>query len=139
VNIQFVDTNIFIRYLTNEYPEKIQACYELFKRMEQNRVALFTSESVVAEVIYVLTSKKLYNLSPEYVKDRLYPLLSLPGFKLPQRSIYLRALDLYVALQFDFSDCLSAAHMERQRLHEIYSYDQDFDRIGNVNWVEPRG
>jgi predicted nucleic acid-binding protein len=37
----------------------------------------------------------------------------------------------------DFEDCLSVAHMERQHLKEIYSYDQDFDRVEQVRRVEP--
>jgi hypothetical protein len=27
--------------------------------------------------------------------------------------------------------------MERQQLKEIYSYDQDFDRVANVKRIEP--
>ena len=36
----FVDTNIFLRYLTKDDPDKAQACFELFKRAEANQVTL---------------------------------------------------------------------------------------------------
>lgn len=53
----------------------------------------------------------------------------LPGLKLPRRQVYLRALDLYAANTIDFEDALSVALMEQQKIAEIFSYDQDFDRI----------
>lgn len=135
----FIDTNIIIRYLTNDDPVKKQACYALLKQAEENKVSLTTSEAVITEAVYVLASKRHYSLSPEEIRDRLHPVLSIRGLKLDHRRTYLRALELYVVYCFDFDDCLSIAHMERQRLQEMYSYDQDFDRVENVTRVEPKG
>ena len=135
--MRFVDTNVFLRYLTRDDPEKSQACYELFKRCERNEEALLTSEAVVAEIVYVLSSKQLYNLAPEEVRVRLMPLLSLMGLKLPNRNVYLRALELYAAFAIDFEDALAVSHMEHHGLTEIYSYDRDFDRLAHVERIEP--
>ena len=134
---QFVDTNIFLRHLTKDDPQKARACFELFKKAERDEVALTTSEAIIAEVVYVLSSKRTYNLSHDTIKKCLYPLLSLKGFKLPRQRVYLRALELYGSYKMDFEDCLSLAHMERQQLKEIYSYDQDFDQVKNVKRIEP--
>lgn len=49
----------------------------------------------------------------------------------------MRALDLFAIYRMDFEDCLSVAHMERQQLKEIYSYDQDFEQVKGVKRVEP--
>ena len=43
---------------------------------------------------------------------------------------------MFAELEIDFEDCLCIARVERQQLQEIYSYDQDFDRVGKVEWVE---
>ena len=40
-------------------------------------------------------------------------------------------------MKMDFENCLALAHMERQQLKEIYSYDQDFDQVAHVERVEP--
>lgn len=128
----FVDTNIFIRYLTKDDPEKAAACYRLFEQAKQGTVEITTSESVLAEVVFILSSKRLYNLSRQDVRVRLYPLLMVAGLKLPRRQMYLRALDLYSSNSVDFEDALSVAAMEQQKIAEIYSYDQDFDRMKNV-------
>jgi predicted nucleic acid-binding protein len=42
---------------------------------------------------------------------------------LTHRSTYLRALDLFVRHRVDFEDALTVAHMERQGISELYSYE----------------
>ena len=108
--MQFIDANIFIRYLTKDDPVKAAACYRLFEQAKNNQVDLTTSDAVIAEVVFVLSSKKLYNLSPQNVRIRLYPVLSLPGLKLPHRKQLLRALDLYSSNQYRLCGCLVSGH-----------------------------
>jgi predicted nucleic acid-binding protein len=137
--MRFVDTNIFIRYLTQDDPQKAEACFRLFEQAKRNEIELTTSESVIAEVVFILSSKRLYNLSRQDIRIRLYPLLSLTGLKLPYRQQFLRALDLYSSNKIDFEDAMSLAIMERQAIGELYSYDEDFDRIHGsaVKRIEP--
>jgi len=133
----FVDTNIFLRYLTRDDPDKAQACFELFKQAEANQITLSATETVIAEVVYVLSSRRTYNLPRDQIRARLYPLLTLQGLRLPQRRTVLRALDMYVAYEIDFEDALIVAHMERGAIRELYSYDLDFDQVPGVNRQEP--
>lgn len=134
---QFVDTNIFIRYLTRDDPKKAEACLRLFEKAKASEVILTTSESVLAEVVFVLGSPRGYRLSRADVRARLYPLVALEGLKLPDRRKYFRALDLYATHNIDFEDALTVAHMEHNNLDELYSYDTDFDRIEEVKRIEP--
>ncbi|MBN1218755.1 MAG: PIN domain-containing protein [Anaerolineae bacterium] len=133
----FVDTNIFIRYLTKDDPAKAQACFELFQQAAANQVALTTTEAVITEVVYVLSSQKTYGLARADVRARLYPLLSVSGLRLPHRQTYLRALDLYTLYPLDFEDAVIVAQMERQKINELYSYDQGFDRVASLTRHEP--
>lgn len=127
--MQFVDANIFLRYLTKDDPEKAAACYRLLEQATRNEVELTTSESVIAEIVFVLSSKRLYGLSHQDVHARLYPLLTLPGLKLPNRRQHLRALEIYSNNNIDFEDALTVAAMEHQKITELYSYDRDFDHV----------
>jgi predicted nucleic acid-binding protein len=63
----------------------------------------------------------------------------MQGLKLPQRRSYLRALDLYQTHGIDFEDALTAAHMERLGLTELFSYDRDFDSLKGIGFsrIEP--
>ena len=92
---QFLDTNIFLRYLTHDDDQKYQACLGLFQQAEQNQVNLVTSEAVIAEVVYVLSSPKHYQLPRPRIQVALARLLILSGLKVPYRQVCLRALDLY--------------------------------------------
>ena len=49
--MRFVDTNIFIRYLTADIPDKADACDKLFKRTISGKIELFTTDLVIAEII----------------------------------------------------------------------------------------
>ena len=135
--MSFVDTNIFLRYLTRDDPDKAQACLDLFKRAEANQITLTATETVIAEVVTVLSSRRTYNLPRDQIRARLYPLISLQGLRLPHRRTVLRALDLYVSYPIDFEDALIVAHMERGTVRELYSYDRDFDQLPGVNRQEP--
>ena len=135
--MQFVDANVFIRHLTRDEPAKAAACLELFQKAREKKIILTTSETVVAEVVYVLSSKKIYNLTRQEIRNLLHPLLSLPGLKLTHRSSYLLALDLYAATPLDFEDALAVAQMKRQNIGEILSYDRHFDQVPGISRVEP--
>lgn len=137
--MRFLDANIFLRYLTRDDEAKAEACYALFQRVKQGEEEVFTCEAIVTEVVYVLTSPRIpYHLSHAEVRSRLVPILTLRGLRLPQKGIYLRALDLFASSPFlDFEDTLAAAHMEQQGIREILSYDRDFDRIQGIARVEP--
>ena len=137
--MKFLDTNVILRYLTRDDEAKAEACYQLFQRVKLGEEELFTCEAVVTEVAYVLSSPRApYRLSHEEVKARLLPILTLRSLRLPQKRLYLRALDLYASAPFlDFEDALAVAHMEHRGLTEIVSYDRDFDRVTGLRRIEP--
>ena len=136
--MRFLDTNVILRYLTRDDEAKAQACYELLQQAKLGEEELFTSEAVITEVAYVLSSPRApYRLGHEEIRARLLPILTLRGVRLPQKRVYVRALDIYASAPFlDFEDALSVAHMERQGITEIVSYDRGFDRIPGLQRAE---
>ena len=137
--MRFLDTNVILRFLTRDDEEKAAACFRLFQRVQRGEEEILTCEAVVSEVVYVLSSRRAgYGLSREAIRGRLAPILTLRGLRLPQKRVYLRALDIYASSPFlDFEDALAAAHMERHGISEIVSYDRGFDRVPGVRRVEP--
>ena len=138
--MRFLDTNVILRYLTRDDEAKAEACYQLFQRVGRGEDELFTCEAIVTEVVYVLSSRRApYRLNHEEIRARLLPILTLPGLRLPQKRVYISALDLYASSPFlDFEDALAVAHMEQQGVTEIVSYDKDFDLVAGLRRVEPR-
>ena len=135
---QFVDTNIVIRYLTQDNPDQSKRSYQFLQRIQSGQLIATTSESVVVEMVQVLSSKALYNLPRPTIRQRLLPILRLRGLRVPQKRRVMRALDLYVAHRFlDFVDALSAAQVEQTQGMRIVSFDRDFDRVPGVVRDEP--
>lgn len=134
---EFLDTNIIIRYLVQDNPDHSQRAYALLQEVEQGNLIVTTSEAVITEAVYVLSSKVLYNLPRSQIQTYLAPVITLRGLRLPHKKTYLRALDLYASTNLDFVDALNVAHMERTHLTTILSFDQDFDRIPGITRREP--
>ncbi len=137
--MRYLDANVLLRYLTRDDPAKAQACLDLLRRVEAGAEEVTTSEVILHEVLYVLTSSRTgYGLSHVDAAARLRPILALRGLKLSRKRDCLRALDHYTTYpNLDFGDALAVAQMERQGIGEIYSYDRDFDRVSGVRRVEP--
>jgi predicted nucleic acid-binding protein len=133
----FLDTNIIIRFLTRDELEKADAAEALFERIKRNELTVTAPDTVIAECVHVLSSRRLYNKSREEIRLALSPLLALEGFKVSNRRMLLRALDLYATYPIDFSDAFLKAAMEAENATIIYSYDTDFDRFPEIIRREP--
>ena len=132
-----VDANVFIRLITKDDVKKAKRCFKLFEMARKNKASLSTSESVLSEVVYILSSKKLYNLDRKKVKTLLEPLINLRGLKIEFKAEFLLALRIFAEQNIDFEDALSAAYVKTKKFGKIYSYDKDFDKIKGVLRVEP--
>src|SRR4051794_24968610 len=97
--MEHIDTNIIIRYLTKDDPEKAKRVLGLFQQVSRGVKTIAITESVIAEVIYVLSSKRLYNLPRAEIVKRLLPILLLKGVQLgckpTDKPIYTEALHIY--------------------------------------------
>lgn len=135
--MQFIDANVFLRFLTRDNPVKAERVKDLLERAERGEVTLLTSESVIAELVFVLSSPRLYNLGRERIRALLLPIVSLKGLRLPKRAVFVRALDLYATTAMDFVDALAIAQMEALGVTEAYSYDEHFDLVSGIRRLEP--
>ncbi|MBX5491920.1 MAG: PIN domain-containing protein [Chloroflexi bacterium] len=135
--LDYLDTNVFIRHITQDDPRMGQQARALFKQLEAGQATATTCEGVIVEAVQVLSSRALYNLPRPLIRQHLSNLLSLRGLRLPRKGVYLRALDLYATSALDFVDALIVAHMERDRSSAVISFDQDFDRLPQVTRRQP--
>lgn len=130
--LQFLDANIIIRHVTKDSPKLSQQAYDILQQVELGTLLVTTCESIITECVYVLSSKHIYRFTRPQIKMALDIILSFKGLKLPHKRVYRRALQLYVASAIDFPDALAIAHMERQKISAIYSFDEDFDNIAGI-------
>jgi len=133
----FLDANVVLRYLLRDDEAKAQRCLELLEKAERREIVLYTTDLVVAELVWVLESAVTYHLPREKIRELLLPVIFLPGLRLRGKRLYPQIFDLYVAQGIDFIDAYNAVQMGKQGVSRIYSYDSDFDRIGAVSRIEP--
>ncbi len=133
--MRFVDTNVFIRFLTNDIPQKADACEEVFKKAVEKKEIIFTTDMVIAEIIWVLES--FYELEKEEIQPKVEKILNTPNLVCPNKDLILRALALYRGKNIDYIDAYNALILKEKGIDELYSYDKDYDRIDWLTRLEP--
>jgi uncharacterized protein len=135
--MRFVDTNVFLRFLINDAPEKADACEMLFKKAIQGGEALFTTEMVIAEIIWVLQS--YYGLSMKEVREKVEKILNTKNLECPNREIIINALAVSEQSNIDYIDAYNAFILKMNGITELYSYDRHYDRLSWLKRIEPGG
>ncbi|MBM4329642.1 MAG: type II toxin-antitoxin system VapC family toxin [Deltaproteobacteria bacterium] len=132
----FMDTNLFIRYLVNDDPEKADWVEKLLKQATSGKIRLVTADLVIAEVIWVLESA--YGLKNAEITPMVKGILATPGIEVTNAELVGRALDYYESLNIDFIDGYIAAVMDKMKVTEIYSFDiKHISRVKELKRIEP--
>lgn len=133
--IRFVDTNIFLRFLTRDDPTKFERCRRLFEQAVAGAITLRTSELVIAEIVWTLLS--YYNLPKPVVIEKVGQILNTPNLAVTNQEVLIEALVLWSRHNCDFIDAYNVALMHRDGLTELVSYDTDFDLLPFTRRQEP--
>ena len=131
----FVDTNIFLRYLTKDDPSKYEKCREMFKKAMKGDIAITTSGMVIAELVWTLLS--YYKVPKAEVVEKVSVIVGTKNLSIPDKRIVTDALVLYARKNIDFIDAYNAIFMRYHGLRDIYSYDEDFELIEDIQRREP--
>jgi predicted nucleic acid-binding protein len=85
----------------------------------------------------IFTLQKYYKLSKEEIRDLVLPLINLRGLKLPYKVVFEIALEAFPYTNLSFADLFNYFFMLENRVKEIYSYDEDFDKLPEVKRLIP--
>lgn len=132
----FLDANTFLRALTRSPDSHIQRMHEiagdLLRAAERGEVEATTSDAVIAEVAFILTSRAHYQLAVPDAAGRIMTLVRLRGIKLRDKRIVLRALDLWMTNpRLGFVDALTASYAQQPGM-ELATFDSDFDDLPDI-------
>jgi predicted nucleic acid-binding protein len=133
---RFLDTNVLLRYFTRDDEARAGRALALLQRVERGEEQVVTSPMVLFETVFTL--QRYYRVPRPRIRELLLPVLALRGLRVtPPKRVYRRGLDLYVAHPVSFADAFDAAYMEWRGAAEVYSWDEDFDRLPGTVRVEP--
>lgn len=139
MTLPIVDTDVIIRLVTGDDPQKQAASLALFERVESGALTVTAPVTVIADAAYVLKSRNIgYDIPRHEVAAKLGALVSIPGFHVQRRRVVLRALSLYGTMNLDFGDCFIIASMEDSGSETVYSWDRHYDRIPGIERREPQ-
>jgi predicted nucleic acid-binding protein len=128
-----VDTNILLRFLTEEPPAQAAAAKKLFDQAAAGGAVLDVSPVIVAETYYTLLS--FYGVERKVASEKLSLLLQQPGIRLRDASQTLLALDRLQTVNVGFADAFLAAGALAEEV-AVASFDRDFDKL-KVTRFEP--
>ena len=127
----FLDSNIFLRFLTGDNQKMLNECLSLIENIKAGKINAFTSNLVLSEVVWTLGS--LYKFPKTKVINAIKGIVGTPGLKICDGYMILAAIEIYENSSVKFIDSLVAS------IHEIYnrkwvviSYDKDFDKLGII-------
>lgn len=101
-----LDTNILVRYLTQDDPAQFQEATRLIAGIEARHESAFIPQVVLCETVWVLL--RAYHIPKERIVETLDRLLHTPMFIIEARAQVVAALDLYRSNAGDWADYLIA-------------------------------
>jgi uncharacterized protein len=127
----FVDTNLFLRYLTNDLPEQATAFERLLLRAAKGEASLVTNSLVIAEMVWTLAS--FYKLTKEDIQAKVVAILNTAGLEVIEQGLVLQAINGYVEKNVDFIDAYNAAWMTEHGIEVACSADtRHFKRFEGI-------
>lgn len=122
-----IDTNIFVRYFTQDIPSLYKKARALFEKVEKGKQEIFVSILVINELIWIL--KKFYNLDRDIYLPQLLQVLSLNNVTIMETDKEIMLDALGTALEkpkIDFTDIYLFTIAKGR---EIFSFDKDFKKL----------
>lgn len=132
----FIDTNIFLRPIAKDDARKVKDCEELFQKIKNSEIIAFTSNIVLAELVWVCGS--FYKIKKEEIIEILKAVSNFKNLKIVDNFNQSLAIEIYKDNSVKFIDALIASNSKIfQREIIVISYDKDFDKM-NILRKEPK-
>jgi uncharacterized protein len=127
----FVDTNLFLRYITNDIPAQADSVELLLERAGAGEVALVTNSLVISEIVWTLES--FYRLPRPAVREQVLAILNTPGLDVVDSDLVLQAINWHVEKNISYGDAYNAAWLTALGIHSVYTFDRKhFARIEGI-------
>lgn len=131
-----IDTNILVRYLTNDDPSKAKAVDSLLNKALKGELKILIPSIVIAELVWVLES--FYEMKPNEIAELVEAVLNTPGVEVTDKSIITFALKLYRAKNMDFIDAWIIEFAKNSNVNTIYTFDKrHFKAIEEIEAKSP--
>ena len=129
-----LDTNLIIRFLTDDHPKMSRAAAALLEESATGKTELLLEATIVTEAVFVLTG--FYKRPRAEVADALRDLITGCRLRVPNSAVVLDALARFKAHPVDFPDALIAALAVSEGI-PVASFNLVFDRFKDLKRSKP--
>ena len=131
-----IDTNLLVRYLTEDDPSKANDVRRLLLRATQGELVLLIPSVVIAELVWVLQS--FYKLDREEIVPLLNAILRTRGVEVSDKVIVSDAIALYGESAIDFIDAWIVAFAKATDVRAVYTFDRKhFKGVDGIEMMHP--
>lgn len=131
------DTNLFLRYITNDDEQQADAVERVFQRAVAGDLILVVNDLIIAEMIWVLDS--YYALPRDTIRGYILSLMNTPGIQIISAELINQAIDIYASKNIDFVDAYSICWMQANNISTVYTFDhRHFSRVLGINVKVPK-
>jgi len=123
-----LDTNILVRYLSQDDPDQAAHATRIIERELTEESSGFIGLVVLVETTWVL--RRLYRATPEEILETVNDLLSSRTIVVENRDVVARAVASCAATGCDFADALIAASALSAGCTKIMTFDRGAARAG---------
>jgi predicted nucleic acid-binding protein len=135
--MRFLDANVFIyayykpkRQLTQTEKEMKEQAKSIISNISQGKEEVLTTVVHLSEVVNILK----HAMPPEQLNRTIRGLFMLDNIKIVgvTKEEYLAATETADELKLEANDALAIDFMNINNINEIYSFDEDFDRVPQI-------
>lgn len=131
-----IDTNLLVRYLTDDDPQKAKAVDTLLNRANKGELKILIPSIVVAELVWVLESS--YKMIADEIAKLVEAILNTPGIDVQDKRIIKAALSLYRTKEIDLIDAWIIEFAKDKGAKKIYTFDKKhFRDVEEVEIISP--
>jgi predicted nucleic-acid-binding protein len=117
-----IDTNLLVRYLTDDEPQKAKAIDTLLNSAAKGELKILIPSIVIAELVWVLES--FYKMMAEDITGLVEAILNTPGVDTQDKSVIKAALKLYRSKRIDLIDAWIIEFARAKGAKRIYTFDK---------------
>jgi len=126
MNTLLVDTNVVLRFLTNDIPSQAKKVEKRFKTAQEGKISLRILPIVVIEIIFHL--EHWYKFKKVDACEKIKMLFSPTWMQLDEKVAIFESLEIYKTSNIDFVDLILWCIAKKDK-QKILSFDKDYDKL----------
>lgn len=122
----YVDTNVFLRFLTKDIPDQSNRAEAYLRKAEKGALCMTVMHITILEILFQL--ERFYDLPRAEAVAKVALLIEPDWIRIDNKKVVMDALYEYKRNNIDFVDILTWCMAKAEHV-AVLSFDKDFDKL----------